>query len=64
MNEVKVETKLRLLCSSQIVHSAESHGELCNLLEKEENCFSSVRKLMKLGLILPIVLSAVSPNCV
>ena len=32
IDEVKVETELRLLCSSQITHWAESSGELYNFM--------------------------------
>ena len=53
-NKVKVETELRLLCSSQIIHSAASYAEVYDLLEEEEGCFSSASKLMELGLTLPL----------
>ena len=42
IDEVKVETELRLLCSLQITHWAESSGELYNLLEKEKSCLSKL----------------------
>ena len=54
MNEVKVETELRLLCLSQIIHSAASYAEIHHLLEKEE-AVSQVRvSLMRLSLTLPL----------
>jgi len=54
LDAVKVQTELRLLCASHLIRSKRSYLELYNLLAKEEDCFGSICKLMKIGLTLPL----------